>query len=86
MPEGILSRVTVVEVPVTPVARVLTSFRLLLAPVCSSMVQPEEQPAKVRVKGWPTSTWKETLVKEGLARAVAARAETAATEYFILKA
>jgi hypothetical protein len=42
------------------------------------------QPEYLRVKGSPSMTWKEELRNSGLARATAAKAETAATEYFIL--
>lgn len=50
------------------------------------MVQPAEQPSKVRVKGLPSVGLMSELVKAGWARApVAMTAATAAAEYFIVK-
>jgi len=75
----------VAESPVTEETSALTSFRLVFGPFWRTILQPESQPENLRVKGWPSWGWNKLLRNTGWARAAAATAERAATEYFILK-
>jgi len=69
--------------PVAELVRVLTVFRLVLAPLSRVMVQPASQPSNCRVKGLPSATSNWLLSSLGRAKAPAAKAETATKEYFM---